>query len=446
MGRRVLIADDDESLRRVAAFHLKDEGYDVSVAGNGRQAQSALQKQRFDLVVTDMKMPEMTGLELLTWIKENSPDTQVIVMTGFATIDDAVSAMKVGAFDFITKPLNFEQFKISVAKAFDYSSLKKRVTSLELELGERFGRDAIVYASRAMGQVLDLADKVAASDATVLITGESGTGKEMLARMIHNNSTRRDELLVTVNCAAIPRDLLESELFGHAKGAFTGAVSDKRGKFELADKGTLFLDEIGELPLELQSKLLRSLESGEIDVLGRSEMVPIDIRIIAATNRDLAQLAKEGKFREDLFFRINVIQLEIPPLRERPEDVEALARHFFRTLSGNESIEVDHGVYEELKLRPWPGNIRELRNTCEQMVILHSKDLVRITDIPSPAMGGRSRQVVSLPREGYPLDKLEEEAILQALNLARGNHTKAAELLGVPRHKLLYRLKKYGLS
>jgi DNA-binding NtrC family response regulator len=445
MNRKVLIVDDDESLRKVAAFHLKEQGFQVSIAGDGLQARGALEKERFDLVVTDLKMPRMDGLELLNWIKGQSPETQVIVMTGFATIDDAVAAMKQGAFDFITKPLNYEQFKISVAKALDYSSLKRRVTRLESELEEKFGRDSIIHSSPAMGKVLDIAEKVAASDATVLITGESGTGKEMLARMIHYHSGRRDEALVTVNCAAIPRDLLESELFGHTRGAFTGAVRDKQGKFELADGGTLLLDEIGELPLELQAKLLRALESGEIDPVGGSQPVGVDIRVIAATNRDLAKQVSEGKFREDLYFRINVIHIEIPPLRERPEDVETLAKHFFRTLSGNENIGVEQGVYQELKKRPWPGNIRELRNTCEQMLILREGEDVGVADLPAPAMAGRARSVVSLPRGGYPLDKLEREAIEQAIAMAGGNNTKAAELLRIPRHKLLYRLQKHGL-
>ena len=255
MNRKILLVDDDDSLRRVAALQLEDVGYEVTPAADGGEAKSLLERGHFDLVITDLKMRRVGGLELLTWIKERSPDTQVIMMTGFATVDDAVAAMKEGAFDFITKPLNYDRFKITVAKAFEFASLKNRVSRLERELGARFGRDAIVHESKAMAEVLNIVEKVAVTEATVLITGESGTGKELIARMIHYNSNRRTESLVTVNCAAIPRDLLESELFGHERGAFTGAVKERQGKFERANGGTLFLDEIGEMPLELQAKL-----------------------------------------------------------------------------------------------------------------------------------------------------------------------------------------------
>jgi len=446
MNRKILLVDDDDSLRRVAALQLEDVGYEVTPAADGGEAKSLLERGHFDLVITDLKMRRVGGLELLTWIKERSPDTQVIMMTGFATVDDAVAAMKEGAFDFITKPLNYDRFKITVAKAFEFASLKNRVSRLERELGARFGRDAIVHESKAMAEVLNIVEKVAVTEATVLITGESGTGKELIARMIHYNSNRRTESLVTVNCAAIPRDLLESELFGHERGAFTGAVKERQGKFERANGGTLFLDEIGEMPLELQAKLLRALESGEIDVIGRSEPATVDVRILTATNRDLAQQVAEDRFREDLFFRINVIRVDIPPLRKRREDIVALARHFFRTLSGNANIKVEPAVYEELRKRDWPGNVRELRNACERMLLLHSGSAITVADIPSPAMSLGDRQVLQLPSEGYALADIEKDAIRQALALSGGNQSRAAELLRVPRHKFLYRLEKYGLT
>ena len=446
MKRRILIADDDESLRKVAAFHLREEGHEVAIASDGLEGLQQLERDRFDLVVTDMKMPNMGGLELLKWVKERSPSTQVIVMTGFATISDAVNAIKEGAFDFLTKPLDYDQFRIIVRKALEFIALQDRVDSLERELERKYGREAIVHASRAMSAVLDTAEKVAASDAAVLITGESGTGKELIARMIHYRSPRRERELVSINCAAIPHDLLESELFGHEPGAFTGATEGKRGKFEIADGGTLFLDEIGELPIELQAKLLRALESGEINVVGRESTVSVDVRVVAATNRDLARRVEEGSFREDLFYRINVISIDLPPLRERPEDIPVLAKHFCSTYTGSESIEVDDAVFAELRKRSWPGNVRELRNTCEQMLVLRRGKAITVDDIPSPALGGGDKRVVNLPPGGCPLEEIEKEALRQALRMTGGNRSRAAALLEIPRHKLLYRLEKYGMD
>ena len=446
MKQRILIADDDESLRKVAAFHLREEGHDVAIAADGIEGLQQLERSRFDLVVTDLKMPNMGGLELLKWVKERSPATQVIVMTGFATISDAVTAIKEGAFEFLTKPLDYDQFRITVRKALDYIALQNRVDSLERELAKKYGREAVVHTSRAMSAVLDMAEKVAPSDATVLITGESGTGKELIARMIHFRSPRRERELVSINCAAIPHDLLESELFGHERGAFTGATNTKRGKFEIADGGTLFLDEIGEMPIELQAKLLRALESGEINVVGRESTISVDVRVVAATNRNLARRVEEGSFREDLFYRINVISIDIPPLRERPEDIQTLAKHFCSSISGTESIEVDEAVFAELRKRNWPGNVRELRNTCEQMLLLRRGKAITVDDIPSPAMGGGDKRVVNLPPGGCPLEEIEKEALRQALRMTGGNRTRAAELLEIPRHKLLYRLEKYGMA
>ena len=447
MRQRILVVEDDESLRKVIAFQLREAGYEVDSAAAGQEAQQMLRRRTYDLVLTDLKMPGLSGMELLGWVREHYPRSQVIVITAFGTVDDAVSAMKLGAFDFITKPVNREALRVAVAKALEHSSLHRRVRQLEREVSDRFSRAAFISASPAMAEVLDVVEKIAPTDATVLITGESGTGKELIAKMIHYNSGRRSGPLVAINCAAIPKDLLESEMFGYVRGAFTGAVRDKPGKFEEADGGTIFLDEIGEMSPELQVKLLRALESGEIDVLGRANPRPIDTRIVSASNRDLQRHVAEGGFREDLFYRINVIHMHLPPLRERVEDIPILARFFFDRLAGDSKIEVDPEVYRLLQQRTWPGNVRELRNACERMVLLRSGDKIAPHDIPADtAPLGGGRPVVELPNQGYPLEKIERDAIEQALARTGGNQTQAARLLDIPRHVLIYRMRKYGIE
>jgi len=447
MKHRILIVDDDASLRKVMAFQLSEAGFQVLEAAGGPEAMETLQRQEVDVVLTDLKMPTVSGIELLSWVKQRYPRTQVVVITAYGTVDDAVQAMKQGAFDFVTKPLNREHLKVTVEKAAEHASLVDRVSRLEKEVDERYGRKAFVHVSESMAKVLDLAEKVAASDATTLITGESGTGKELIARMIHYNSERRSNPLVTINCAAIPRDLLESELFGHARGAFTGAIKDKRGKFESADGGSLFLDEIGEMPFELQAKLLRVLETNEVDIIGREKPLAVDVRIIAATNRNLKTLVSEGKFRDDLYFRINVIRIHIPPLRERREDIPPLTAHFLRELAKGDPIEVEPEVFAELQRRPWPGNVRELRNTCERMVLMRSGNQIRVSDIPPEESHERSDMPpVTIPAGGYPMAELERESIRQALAHAGGNKSKAARLLDIPRHVLVYRMRKLSMT
>jgi two-component system NtrC family response regulator len=448
----ILIVDDDESLRKVLSFQLRDAGHRVETSNDVAAARAVLEHRPVDLLLTDLKMPGESGLDLLAHARERQPDLPVIVMTAYGTIDDAVTAMKRGAFDFITKPVNREHLKALVSRALEHGSLQRRVARLEEEVSEKYGREGIISVSPQMETALRLAERVAATESTVLISGESGTGKELFARLIHFRSPRRDRPLIAVNCAAIPRDLLESELFGHRRGAFTGASKDKTGKFVQAHRGTLFLDEIGELPLELQAKLLRALESGQIDVLGGESPAQVDVRIVAATNRDLGALVAEKLFREDLFFRINVINLHLPALRERPQDIPLLARSFIRAAAGERELTIADDVLVRLSRLPWPGNVRELRNVCERLVLLRHGDTITVADLElatlaaGPVARRVSAQVVELPPAGYPLEEIEREAIRQALAHANGNQSEAARLLDIPRHILLYRLKKFGMG
>lgn len=448
----ILIADDDESLRKVLAFQLREAGHRVEAAADATAALDCFERLPVDLLLTDLKMPGLSGLDLLSRVRERSPQVPVIVMTAYGTIDDAVTAMKRGAFDFITKPVNRDHLKALVARALEHGALQRRVERLEEEVSEKYGREGIISVSPRMEAALRLAERVAATESTVLITGESGTGKELFARLIHFRSSRRDRPLVAVNCAAIPRDLLESELFGHRRGAFTGALKDKTGKFVLAHRGTLFLDEIGELPLELQAKLLRVLETGQVDILGGERPVQVDARIVAATNRDPGAMVAERTLREDLYFRINVINLHLPALRERPEDIPPLAKSFIRQAAGERELTVAPDVFDRLKRMPWPGNVRELRNVCERLVLLRHGDSITAADLElatlaaGPAARRVSGQVVELPPGGYALEEIEREAIRQALAQAGGNQSEAARLLDIPRHVLLYRLKKFGMG
>jgi two-component system NtrC family response regulator len=449
---RILFIDDDRAGREVALFNLRKAGYKVEAASDGTEGLSSFSPEKFDLVITDVKMPGITGIEVLRRIRKTSPDIPVLVITAFGNVETAVEAMKEGAYDFIGKPFHRDQLLLAVEKALERQRMTAEIRDLRIR-ASGVARD-IVSASHAMKRVLDMADRVARTDATVLITGESGTGKEAVARRVHVRSPRAEKAFVAVNCAAIPAELLESELFGHARGAFTGAVRDRLGRFRQAGGGTLFLDEIGEMPLPLQAKLLRVLQEKVVDEVGGDKPIPVDIRILVATNRDLLERIREGTFREDLFYRLNVVEIRVPPLRERPEDIPPLVEHFMREISPDRRISVPPEVMEALTARPWPGNVRELKNACERMVILCRGEEVSVDDLPpvpatswagEPSGEGFAEEWPPLPPGGLSLVDLEKKVILRALRLKGGNITQAAAYLNVPRHILVYRIEKYGI-
>lgn len=450
MPGRVLFIDDDASGREVALFNLRKAGYEVSAAGDGAQGLSAFAAAPFDLVITDLKMPGISGMEVLRKVRARAPDVPVLVITAFGNVETAVSAMKEGAYDFIGKPFHRDQLLLAVEKALEHRRMAAEVRDLRIR-ATGVGRE-VVGDSAAMRRLLEMADRVAPTDATVLITGESGTGKEVLARRIHVRSLRAEGPFVAVNCAAIPSELLESELFGHARGAFTGAVRDRAGRFRQASGGTLFLDEVAEIPLALQGKLLRALQEKAVDAVGGDAPVPVDVRILAATNRELPSRIREGAFREDLYYRLNVVDLRVPPLRERPEDIPPLVRRFVRELAADRDLAIPPAVIGEMSRRAWPGNVRELKNACERMVVLCRGEEVSIEDLPpvapgpgEPASGDSAASFPPLPPGGISLVDLEKRVIERALAMKGGNITQAAAFLRIPRHILVYRIEKYGI-
>jgi two-component system NtrC family response regulator len=444
----VLVIDDDASLRRVIEFTLHEAGYRVLTAAEGAEGLRLFALEKPPVVITDIQMPTLSGYEVLKRIKADSPGTLVIVITAFGSVERAVEAMKLGAYDYLTKPFSRDELRLVVAKALSFSGLQEENVRLREELSARVDFAHLVGISDEMQQVFDMVRRVAATEATVLISGESGTGKELIARAIHNGSERREGAFVAVNCAAIPAELLESELFGHLKGSFTGAVKDRKGKFELADGGTLFLDEVGELPVELQPKLLRALQEREIEPVGGTPR-RIDVRVVAATNRDLEAAMDEGTFREDLYYRLAVIPVHLPTLRQRRSDIPLLVQHFLQKRGGGAAVTVDAAALAALTAYDWPGNVRELENAVERMLILRRGEVIGEGDLPpkvrgegKPASGG----VLNLPAEGYPLEELEKEAVLEALRRNGWNQTKAAAFLRIPRHILLYRMEKFSIK
>ena len=447
---RILLVDDDRSLRGVLAFALREEGYEVDEGADGEEGLALFRERPPDLMITDLKMPRMDGMALLAAVRSEAPEIPVLVLTAYGTIEQAVEAMRLGAFHYLTKPYSRDELRIVVANALEGARLRAENRDLRTRLRQRRGKIPLVYASSAMEVVVDVVRRVAPTDATVLVTGESGTGKELIARALHDLSDRWENRFVAINCGALPKDLVESELFGHTKGAFTGATRDKPGKFQLASGGTLFLDEIGDLAPELQAKLLRVLETGEVDVVGGREAVPVDVRLLAATNSDLGAAAAAGRFREDLYYRLHVVPIRVPPLRERPEDIPALWEHFVALHGKGEAIRTDPDLMNRLVRMPWKGNVRELANLCQRMVLLRRGDTLRLEDAPAePGPSHPSESpgplVGSLPDGSLSLAKVEEEIIRKALFKFEGNKSRAARYLGIPRHVLLYRLKKYGI-
>ena len=437
----LLLVDDDESLLEVLAHQLRELGYDVRTAKNGEEALASFRKSPTEILVTDVMLPDTDGITLLGKIKRMAPETIVVVITAYGDVEDAIKACQLGADDYLTKPFSKEQLRFALAKAERLRKLEKENVELRSELSERFKFKNLVARSAAMESVLRMAHKVAQSDVTVLIEGESGTGKEVLARAIHEASPRRRGPFVAVNCPSIPDNLLESELFGHVRGAFTGALRDKPGKFELAKGGTIFLDEIGDLKLDLQAKLLRVLQEREIERIGDTKPRPIDVRIIAATHRDLRQLIREGRFREDLYYRLSVVPLIIPPLRERKEDIPYLVDAFLNKYGGTKKYRVTKEAMRVLLSYDWPGNVRELENVVHRAVVLAGGDVIDVDALPPHLLAGP----VGREEKAVSLEAIERAAILAALEKHGWNKTRAAAELQVPRHVLLYRMKKFGI-
>ncbi len=448
---RILVVDDEDSLRRVLQVQLEQDGYTVVSAASAQQAFSLLQFRGYDLVITDLRMPGLSGIEVLKEVKSKYPETVVIVLTAFGTVETAVEAMKAGAYDFLTKPVHPDELSLVVARALDHLRLIEEVRALRANLNLKYGFENIRGHSDALLHVLDVAQRAARTNSTLLIRGETGTGKELLARAIHFNSSRKDGPLITINCGAIPRDLLESELFGHKKGAFTGAVGDKKGKIEMADGGTLFLDEIGEMPPELQVKLLRLIQEGEIEKIGSELGYHVDVRIIAATHRDLQVMIEDGTFREDLYYRLAVIPLVLPPLRERVEDILDLVQCFFaksRQKNGRPNLTIPPALLSYFTRYRWPGNVRELENAVERVVVLTRGDEVTLHDLPEflrEERAGVDALEIGLPPQGISLEAIEKELILKALEKCDWNQTHAARYLDISRKTLIYRMERHGI-
>jgi len=450
---RILVVDDEESMREFLSIMLHREGYQVEAVQDGSQAVERLKQQAFDLVITDIQMPRLDGFGVLKHVLDRSLETVVVMITAFSTTEQAVEAMKLGAYDYITKPFKNDEIRLIVKNALERKELRHENLQLKKELGERYAFGNLIGKSKAMCSVYDLVEKVAGSRVNVLITGESGTGKEMVARAIHFNSDRAEESFVPINCGAIPENLLESELFGHEKGSFTGAIQKKEGLFEVADGGTLFLDEIGELPMMMQVKLLRVLQDREIRRVGGTQNQQVAVRIVAATNKDLESEVSEGRFREDLFYRLNVIRIDLPPLRQRREDVPLLIKHFIEKYYGATEIPVADDAMRYLLDYQWPGNIRELENVVERCSVLDQGKGLTSDSLPAQLLSAGQPAggvLTEIPETGLDLDEylagIEKDILLKALERTGGIRKKAAELLNISFRSIRYRLAKLDLG
>jgi len=450
----ILIVDDEKNYLVVLETLLSEEGYEVLTAESVADAIKKWRNNDLDLIVTDMKMPKASGIELLEMVKKQDTDLPVIMMTAYGTVEKAVEAMKKGAFDYVTKPFQNQELKLTIRKALEMYRLVKQNRLLYKELSERYQFDNIVGKSKAMLRVYELVKKVANTKATVLISGESGTGKELIARSIHFNSERKGMPFISVNCSALTDTLLESELFGHEKGSFTGAVSMRKGRFELADTGTLFLDEVGDMSSNLQVKVLRVLQEREFERVGGNRTISVDTRIIAATNKDLWTEVQEGNFREDLYFRLNVVQINVPPLRERADDISLLVSYFLKKYAEEnrrEPVELSPEAWRILLSHKWPGNVRELENAIERAVILCNGKQITKDDLP--------KEILVLEQLEFDIDRciptgkklpdalaeIEEKMLRRALSQSENVQTRAAELLGIEKNLLRYKMKKYNI-
>jgi len=448
MKATILVVEDEEKLRRVIELQLKTAGYEVEQAGTAEDALKLA--DRADVILTDLRLPGQSGVELLNELRSQDSRTPVIVMTAFGSIETAVEAMKAGAVDFLPKPFSLDHLMTVIEKALELKNLRNENRELRAELSQRYEFDNIVGRSDAMREIFATIDRVAPTRATVLLCGESGVGKDMIARAIHHHSPRADRPFVKINCTALPENLMESELFGYEKGAFTGANTTKPGKFEQADTGTVFLDEIGDVPGSIQVKLLRILQEREFERLGSNKTRHIDVRVLAATNVDLRAALEQGTFREDLYYRLNVLPINIPPLRDRKEDIPFLANHFIRKFKkdlGSPIESISEGAMERLLAYHWPGNVRELENVIERSMVLASGKVLEAADIKLDlAPKTRAAAVDSFLPEGMTLDQFEQSIIKEALQRANGNKSQAARLLGLTRNALRYRLSQMGIE
>ncbi|MFH2013265.1 MAG: sigma-54 dependent transcriptional regulator [Pseudomonadota bacterium] len=447
--KTILVVDDEESHRIMLSAHLKEEGFELEEASDGQEAVAKVSEKFFDLVLMDVRMPKVDGIEALQNIRKINPTVPVLMMTAYGSINSAVQALKLGAEDYLTKPLDMDELIIKVNKILHYRQLEEENLLNKERLRIRFDFSSIIGKSPKMKELFEVLSMVTPTDATVLLLGESGTGKEIVANAIHQNSPRRENPYVKVNCAALPDTLLESELFGHEKGAFTGAIYKKRGRFELADAGTIFLDEIGEMSLPTQTRILRVLQEREFEAVGGTKTIQVNVRIITATNKNLEEEVKNGRFREDLYYRLNVIPIKIPPLRERKEDIPLLAEHFLfiyneknkRSIKGFEPRVID-----SLINYMWPGNVRELENIVERMIIMCKDDVITLDDLPSDICGSRQEEEQSEIIMGTTLRDTEKGVIFKILRQTGGNRTKAASILGITRKTLQNKIKEYRLE
>lgn len=449
----ILIVDDEVSLRQMLSILLKRQGYVIEQADNGLNALSMIKEKSFDLIISDIQMPKMTGIELLRSLREEDVNVPMIMVTAFSSTEEAVGAMKLGAYDYITKPFKNDEIRLVVKNALERKYLQSENQRLKQQLGERFSFKSLIGDSPAMKQLIALLERIAPSQANVLITGESGTGKELVAKALHLNSERKKNPFVPINCGAIPENLLESELFGHERGAFTGADKRKIGLFESAENGTLFLDEIGELPMGMQVKLLRVLQEREFRRVGGTENIPLNIRLVAATNQDLEKMVQSGSFREDLFYRLNVVSVELPPLRMRTEDIPLLVKNFYHQQTGKSNYRVHQDALRVLLNYHWPGNVRELENLVERCIVLGDGDELKVDCLPN-AISQRNEAACSVFLEDIPddfaleswLEEIERNVLVKALEKSGGVRKKAAELLGISFRSIRYRLDKLGIG
>jgi two-component system response regulator AtoC len=450
---RILLIDDEENFRHMLSVILKKRGYDVETASSGTEGLKKIDTAAFDTVLCDIRMPQMDGLEFLKEAQKAGCESTIIMMSAYGTLDTAIEAMKLGAYDYISKPFKPDEIILTLRKAEERERLRRENLFLKKEVQKEYSFENIISKNERMRQLFDTIRKVAKYKSTILIEGESGTGKELVAKAIHFNSDRADNPFVPVNCGAIPENLLESELFGHTKGSFTNAVRTKKGLFEEADGGTMFLDEIGELPLQLQVKLLRVLQDGEMRRIGDSRPIKIDVRIIAATIKDLDREVREGKFRDDLFYRLNVLPMKIPPLKERKEDIPLLVEHFINKYSRelNKPIEaITPDALNCLMNYGWNGNVRELENVIERAIVLTESSQIQVENLPAEIESPREESKLNLLNDELSIKKasryLEIDLITKALQKTKGNHTHAAKLLEISHRALLYKIKEYGID
>jgi len=451
---KILIIDDEKSILDLLSVVFEKEGYSVETSLSATRAVDLIDKQDFDLIISDIKMPKMSGMELLRYVRENRPDIPIVMITAYGTIKQAVEALKAGAADYVVKPFDVEELKIIVAQGLEKKRLKEENIFLKKELKEKYDFENMVGKSKTMKEIYNLIEKLAVTDSTVLIAGESGTGKEVAARAVHFLSARRERSFVSLNCGALPENLLESELFGHVKGSFTGAVATKKGMFEVAEKGTLFLDEVSEMSPWTQVKLLRALQDKKIRRVGGTEEIPVDVRIIAATNQDLKQRIEEGKFREDLFYRLNVISFEMPPLRNRKEDIPLLVTLFLEKFCngmGRPIKRIAPEVFNVFESYPWPGNVRELENMIERVVAIEERETITRESLPKEMLLPNKKQEIELSLQSdfdlnAKMDEISSNYVQQALLESRGNLKEAASLLGINYRSLRYLIEKHELK